>query len=273
MKKLIFSCAVLLLGYKSSAQEIRIPFTIQNGYGPFYRTISTITGKKPNNEQQPKGIPENLDSAQLRVIAILPHQYQYQSLFAARVKKELPGNWAARVKKEKLTEKEIKCFLNIVSGINKITGKPEVIIDKNHNGDFSDDTAFTPASSHSFKDERTMERAALPITFERYDGKRIITEKARLLVSINSRGMIMFNYTVFYLAPQEKLVIARPLYEYDELLEDYGFIRCHNSYLVNRNFIKSILKEDGGSLLLENNTQLPISRQKKELIKRALLKK
>ncbi|WP_300604222.1 LytTR family DNA-binding domain-containing protein [Niabella sp.] len=81
------------------------------------------------------------------------------------------------------------------------------------------------------------------------------------------------NYTVFYLTSQEKLVIARPLYEYDELLEDYDFIRCHNSYLVNRHFIKSILKEDGGSLLLENNVQLPISRQKKEQVRQALLKK
>ncbi|SDC64702.1 LytR/AlgR family response regulator transcription factor [Niabella drilacis] len=81
------------------------------------------------------------------------------------------------------------------------------------------------------------------------------------------------NYTIFYLTAGEKLVIAKPLYEYDELLEDYGFIRCHNSYLVNRYFIKSILKEDGGSLLLENDVQLPISRQKKEQIRQTLLRK
>lgn len=81
------------------------------------------------------------------------------------------------------------------------------------------------------------------------------------------------NYTVFYLTSEEKLVIAKPLYEYDELLEDYGFIRCHNSYLVNRHFVKSLLREDGGSLLLENNVRIPISRQKKDQVRQALLKK
>ncbi|WP_018627255.1 LytR/AlgR family response regulator transcription factor [Niabella aurantiaca] len=81
------------------------------------------------------------------------------------------------------------------------------------------------------------------------------------------------NYTLFYLQNDEKLTISRPLLEYDQLLEDYGFIRCHNSYLVNRHFIKSILKENGGSLLLENNVQLPVSRQKKEQIRQAMLKR
>lgn len=72
------------------------------------------------------------------------------------------------------------------------------------------------------------------------------------------------NYTTFYFADGEKLLVAKPIYEYDELLKDYGFIRCHQSHLVNRSYVKSWVKEDGGYLLLNDGTQLPVSRQRKE---------
>jgi two-component system LytT family response regulator len=81
------------------------------------------------------------------------------------------------------------------------------------------------------------------------------------------------NYTTFYLNTGEKLIVSKPIYEYEELLKDYGFIRCHQSHLVNKKFIKSLVKEDGGFLLLEDKTQLPISKQKKEFIKESLSKK
>ncbi|MBC7721781.1 MAG: LytTR family transcriptional regulator, partial [Pedobacter sp.] len=51
------------------------------------------------------------------------------------------------------------------------------------------------------------------------------------------------------------------------LLQDYGFIRCHQSHLINKKYIKSLLKIDGGFLLLEDGNQIPISRQKKEQVK------
>jgi len=81
------------------------------------------------------------------------------------------------------------------------------------------------------------------------------------------------NYTTFYLSNEEKLLISKPIYLYEELLKDYGFIRCHQSHLVNKKFIKSFIKEDGGHLLLENNIQLPISKQKKELVRELFTKK
>ncbi len=78
------------------------------------------------------------------------------------------------------------------------------------------------------------------------------------------------NYTIFYLNSSEKIVVSRPMFEYDELLADYGFIRCHNSHLVNRTFVKSLIKEDSGYLLLEDGTQIPVSRMKKDIVKAAL---
>lgn len=81
------------------------------------------------------------------------------------------------------------------------------------------------------------------------------------------------NYTVFCLQGTETLLIAKPLYEYEEILNGYGFIRCHNSYLVNKQQVKSFLKEDSGALLMTNNAHIPVSRQKRESVKAELLKR
>jgi two-component system LytT family response regulator len=78
------------------------------------------------------------------------------------------------------------------------------------------------------------------------------------------------NYTTFYFNNGEKLMVSKPIYEYEELLTSYGFIRCHQSHLVNKRYIKSWIKEDGGYLLLDDQTQLPVSRQKKDSIKEEL---
>lgn len=79
------------------------------------------------------------------------------------------------------------------------------------------------------------------------------------------------NYTTFFLNDKTKLLVSKPIYEYDELLSNNGFLRCHQSHLVNQSFIRSWQKEYGDFLLLTDGTQVPISRGKKELVKKALL--
>lgn len=74
------------------------------------------------------------------------------------------------------------------------------------------------------------------------------------------------NYTTFYFKDNNKLTVSKPIYYYEEILEPYGIKRCHQSHLVNRKFIKSWVKDDGGYLLLEDGSRVPISRQQKEHI-------
>ena len=78
------------------------------------------------------------------------------------------------------------------------------------------------------------------------------------------------NYTTFFLVSNEKIMTSKPIFEYEEMLKDYGFVRCHQSHLVNKTFIKSWIKEEGGYLLMEDNAQIPISRQKKDSLKQIL---
>lgn len=80
------------------------------------------------------------------------------------------------------------------------------------------------------------------------------------------------TYTFFFLQNGDKILISKPLKEYEGLLYPYGFIRTHQSHMVNPQFVKSWLKEDGGTLLLENGCKIPVSRSKKELVKTNLSK-
>jgi two-component system LytT family response regulator len=78
------------------------------------------------------------------------------------------------------------------------------------------------------------------------------------------------NYTTFFIVGGERIMTSKPIFEYEEILSGYGFIRCHQSHLVNKKHIKSWVKEDGGFLLLEDNTRVPVSRLKKDFIRAEL---
>lgn len=78
------------------------------------------------------------------------------------------------------------------------------------------------------------------------------------------------NYTTFYISPAEQLLVCKTLKEFAELLQPHGFVRTHQSHLVNLHFVKSFLKEDGGALLMKDGAKIPISRQNRDVVKEAL---
>ncbi|RZK37487.1 MAG: response regulator transcription factor [Pedobacter sp.] len=78
------------------------------------------------------------------------------------------------------------------------------------------------------------------------------------------------SYTFFYLSSGERILISRSIKEYNELLKPLGFVRAHQSHLVNKVFVKSWLKEDGGSLLLNNGDKVPVSRPNRSVVQQAL---
>ena len=78
------------------------------------------------------------------------------------------------------------------------------------------------------------------------------------------------NYTLFYLQNAERILVCKTLKEFAELLAPHHFIRTHQSHLINLHFVKSLLKEDGGTLLLTDQTKVPISRQNRDMVKARL---
>lgn len=74
------------------------------------------------------------------------------------------------------------------------------------------------------------------------------------------------NYSHLFLADGEKLLFSKTLKDVENTLKNYYFIRIHQSYLINPNYMKKYLKNDGGSVLMDNGATLPISQSNKEKI-------
>lgn len=71
------------------------------------------------------------------------------------------------------------------------------------------------------------------------------------------------NYTEFFFTNNTKLLVTKTLKEFEDLLEDHGFFRVHQSHLVNTKFIKEFIKTDGGSLRMSNGHVVPVSTRKR----------
>ncbi|HBB91620.1 MAG: hypothetical protein A2X22_00340 [Bacteroidetes bacterium GWF2_49_14] len=77
------------------------------------------------------------------------------------------------------------------------------------------------------------------------------------------------NYTRFILENQREILVSRTLKDFEAALESCGFIRTHQSHLVNLNHIATLIKRDGGYLKMSDGCAVPISRSRKEeLIRR-----
>lgn len=73
------------------------------------------------------------------------------------------------------------------------------------------------------------------------------------------------NYTAIY-TTSNKLVVSKTLKEVEELLMHYNFLRVHRSFLVNPTFIKRYVKTLGGSLIMENDLEISISKTRKDAV-------
>lgn len=78
------------------------------------------------------------------------------------------------------------------------------------------------------------------------------------------------NYTEVFFRDGTKLLMSKTLRNYEELLEEEGFFRCHRTHLVNLNYVKDIVKYASWNLRLENGEEVPISRRKKDAAVAAL---
>lgn len=73
------------------------------------------------------------------------------------------------------------------------------------------------------------------------------------------------NYTHFWLSTDaKKIVVSRQLGEYEKLLPEQNFIRIHDKYIINLDYIREYIKGSGGEVILENGTNLPVATRRKE---------
>ncbi len=102
------------------------------------------------------------------------------------------------------------------------------------------------------------------IVLHLYDGVHVLPLGDT--VRLESEG----NYTTFYTTHNERIMVTKPIGEFEHLTHNNSFFRVHQSHIINVNFVRKVLKEDGCSIVLENNVRIPLARRRKDEFFRVL---
>jgi two-component system LytT family response regulator len=81
------------------------------------------------------------------------------------------------------------------------------------------------------------------------------------IVRLESMG----NYTRFYIVDNSKVLVTKTMKEFVELVGS-NFIRVHQSHMVNKKHIRSYIKTEGGYLLMNDESRVPVSVRKKAAV-------
>lgn len=73
-------------------------------------------------------------------------------------------------------------------------------------------------------------------------------------------------YCHFFLENGKRITVSHNIRHYEELLSGYGFVRCHQSHMVNLRFVDRFQKSDGGMLALHNGNFVPVSSRKRDTV-------
>lgn len=78
------------------------------------------------------------------------------------------------------------------------------------------------------------------------------------------------NYTSFYLKDGARIVVSKTMGEYESLLPERFFLRIHQTYLLNMNYIARFDKAGGGKVVTSTGTELPVSTRKRDQLMKFL---
>ena len=101
--------------------------------------------------------------------------------------------------------------------------------------------------------------------------KKIVVPVASGFEILNIDNICYFkaegSYTNIFLADNSSLLVSKNLKHFEYILSNINhFVRIHRSYIANINYIKKIVRKEGGILLLENKSELPVSEDKMDMI-------
>lgn len=134
-----------------------------------------------------------------------------------------------------------------------------------------DDNEFKQAvqkSVDNYEKENDLEKL-VEISSDYFRGvekKRVILKTSDTVYAIYEDDIIYCrsdgNYTTFYTQQLEKIVVSKPLKQVEEILSENSFIRCHQSYIVNKKHVLKYNKQ--GVLIVHLDFKVPVSSRRKD---------
>lgn len=73
------------------------------------------------------------------------------------------------------------------------------------------------------------------------------------------------GYTTFYLTNKEKIMVSKPLSSYESMLNEVGFFRIHDKYLINLREVLRYIRGRGGQVELNSGVVLDVAVRKKNV--------
>jgi two-component system LytT family response regulator len=73
------------------------------------------------------------------------------------------------------------------------------------------------------------------------------------------------SYTIFHLINGKRVMVSKPIIEYEALLQNTSFCRVHKSFMINMSHIKEYIRGEGGTVMLSNSREVEVSRRKKDV--------
>jgi two-component system LytT family response regulator len=112
---------------------------------------------------------------------------------------------------------------------------------------------------------------ALKVNLQPNNYKKIVVPVANGFDIINLADISYFkaegSYTNIFFCDTTSLLVSKNLKHFEFILSAIThFVRIHRSYIANINYVKKIIRKEGGILLLENKSELPIAEDKMDSI-------
>jgi len=105
--------------------------------------------------------------------------------------------------------------------------------------------------------------------YKNIDKKRLVLKNLDKVHVVNIDDIIYVksdnNYSTFYLKDVKKIVVSKTIKSFEEKLKGLHFLRSHQSYLVNLNYIQSFDKKND-TIILSDNSNIPISQSKRHFL-------
>lgn len=104
-----------------------------------------------------------------------------------------------------------------------------------------------------------------PKTIALHTSEKIHVARLKDILRMEADG----NYTEVHFTNGQKLLLTKTLKEFAQLLEDTGFLRAHQSHLVNFDHIREFIKTDGGYIVMADGAKVPVAvRKRAEVVER-----
>lgn len=119
------------------------------------------------------------------------------------------------------------------------------------------DQSVSRRSLENYIRNQTLQGGRKRIALHTSEGIRLV--ELQSIIRCQSDG----NYTAIHFTDSKRILIAKTLKEFEELLTPFGFERVHISHLVNLEHLRNYSNKEGGHLEMSDNTVVPVAQRKK----------